>query len=460
MKKFIGITSIVLLSGGLLYFSGVGFYAEKFSANTNYGTVDISNLTFEEAQAKIIEDTNDKEIKFTEDGKTIATMQLGDLEPDYQRSMQLETTYASQDPIAWINGFFEENQYETSYEDTITIPTEQLEKVLSSHGIDNDERQEAINAEIIYDEDTGYAVQEGERGTIVDYELLADEIASNLDQDVYEIELSEAYILPEVMSDSEGITDYMDAIESVRSADFTYELASQEIAIPALEIEKWIYFNEANEIVLDRESVTNYLHALNEEHATMSKDRQFESTLQGQVTVPPGILGWSIDVETETDELIKDILSGKAIKREPALISSGGLAGEADDIGDTYVEIDLTYQTMYLYVDGELIVETPIVSGQVGAETVPGANAVNEMLANTNLVGYNQFYKVDYSVPVSYWIRFDNQAQGIHDASWQGSFGGDTYLYSGSLGCINTPYGAVETIYNNVDYGTPVIVFY
>src|SRR5699024_2405096 len=104
------------------------------------------------------------------------------------------------------------------------------------------------------------------------------------------------------------------------------------------------------------------------------------------------------------------------------------------------VEIDLTYQMMYLYVDGELIVSTEVVSGQSGAETVPGANAVNEMLTNTKLRGYNQFSKVEYATPVDYWIRFDDQAQGIHDASWQGSFGGDVWTYAGSLGCINTPY--------------------
>src|SRR5699024_12863223 len=77
-----------------------------------------------------------------------------------------------------------------------------------------------------------------------------------------------------------------------------------------------------------------------------------------------------------------------------------------------------------------------------------------------DLVGYNPFSKVDYSVPVNYWIRFDDKAQGIHDASWQGSFGGNVYQSNWSLGCINTPIAAVEVIYNNVDYGTPVIVFY
>ena len=39
-----------------------------------------------------------------------------------------------------------------------------------------------------------------------------------------------------------------------------------------------------------------------------------------------------------------------------------------DDIGDTYIEVDMTEQVMYYYEDGEIIIETPIVSGNVSAE--------------------------------------------------------------------------------------------
>lgn len=34
-----------------------------------------------------------------------------------------------------------------------------------------------------------------------------------------------------------------------------------------------------------------------------------------------------------------------------------------DDIGDTYVEIDYTNQRMWFYKDGELLVDTPVVTG-------------------------------------------------------------------------------------------------
>lgn len=115
---------------------------------------------------------------------------------------------------------------------------------------------------------------------------------------------------------------------------------------------------------------------------------------------------------------------------------------------------------MWLVENDQITIETPIVTGRPGAETIPGAGAVIEMLSGTNLVGYNQFYRQDYSVPVNYWVRFDYQSQGLHDASWQSAYGGDVWVYNGSLGCVNTPLDAIDYIYHHVDYGTPVLVFY
>ena len=49
---------------------------------------------------------------------------------------------------------------------------------------------------------------------------------------------------------------------------------------------------------------------------------------------------------------------------------------------------------------------------------------------------------------------------GIHDATWRSQFGGDYYLTDGSHGCINTPYSIVEIIFNNIEVGTPVVMYY
>ena len=52
----------------------------------------------------------------------------------------------------------------------------------------------------------------------------------------------------------------------------------------------------------------------------------------------------------------------------------------------------------------------------------------------------------------------DEPGNGMHDASWRGSFGGSIYKYNGSHGCVNMPTGSARKLYNKVSVGTKVII--
>lgn len=63
-------------------------------------------------------------------------------------------------------------------------------------------------------------------------------------------------------------------------------------------------------------------------------------------------------------------------------------------------------------------------------------------------------------VHADYWMPFDWQGCGIHDASWFTTFGGELYKTSGgSHGCINTPLSIVKPMYERIKVNTPVIVY-
>ena len=49
---------------------------------------------------------------------------------------------------------------------------------------------------------------------------------------------------------------------------------------------------------------------------------------------------------------------------------------------------------------------------------------------------------------------------GIHDADWRDEFGGEIYKTNGSHGCINVPSEVMPELYDMVELGTPVIMFY
>ena len=121
--------------------------------------------------------------------------------------------------------------------------------------------------------------------------------------------------------------------------------------------------------------------------------------------------------------------------------------------GSTYIEICIAQQHMWVYKGGKQIASTNVVTGtRYYSDTPKGYHYVQDKARNTTLVG------ADYASFVNYWMPFYGGC-GIHDASWRSSFGGSIYMTNGSHGCVNTPYSAVKTIYNNISVGTPVIIY-
>lgn len=465
MRSILMKTKLILLGGTSLlltgsYLAGNNYYEDRFIPNTRLAAFDISHLSPVSAQDKISHELANTTITLTENGQAAAEFAITPDNAQLKLDDALFQAHDKQDSSEWFRHYFDYNEVESLSDDWLSIDPQALESALKEQGFDNEDRSAAQNAYIAYEESQGYYPVPGERGEQIDYTLLASEISHNLRENQVEVDLSQAYIMPELTSESSDITARLEKFNALNDIEINLLIAEEEYTIPSDLIADWVEFNsDSQSVIYNEEAIYEFVTDLHYEHNTFSKTRDFISTNQGTVQVPPGILGWGIDIDQEVANIISDLEAGVDVRREPAVYSTGGIANAKDDIGNSHVEIDLAYQMMYLYIDGNLILSTPIVSGQPGAETIPGANAVNEMLYDTDLVGYNHISGQSYSTPVTFWIRFDDQAQGIHNAPWQSQYGGDVHLTAGSLGCINTPYDAAQVIWDYVDYGFPVIVF-
>ena len=125
-------------------------------------------------------------------------------------------------------------------------------------------------------------------------------------------------------------------------------------------------------------------------------------------------------------------------------------------IGNTYIEISLKQQRMWYYINGNLFVETPVVTGNYPGMTTPtGAYTIFQRSSPATLVGST------WCVNVNYWLAFTRSGCGIHDSTWRPSsdYGGTTYMGNGSHGCVNTPYSKVKQIYSKAKLGTHVVVY-
>lgn len=211
--------------------------------------------------------------------------------------------------------------------------------------------------------------------------------------------------------------------------------------------------DENGELVINEDEVNAYIDSICAKYDTF-ENRTFKTTQGRTVNVIGGNYGNRLDSEAEKEYLLNALINNINEEHEPLYEHEAPIKG-INDLGDTYIEIDLTNQKMYYYQNKILKVDTDIVSGCLSAHhsTIQGTYYIYNHRRNTTLIGPN------YQSFVRYWLGI-YKGYGIHDASWRNKFGGEIYKTNGSHGCVNTPYENIKTMWELVEDGTPCVVFY
>ena len=166
--------------------------------------------------------------------------------------------------------------------------------------------------------------------------------------------------------------------------------------------------------------------------------------------------GWQMNLDLTVLRLKEYVGLGEEIM-DPVW-NSGLVYSSMNDVGTKYVEVDIANQKVYLFEDGELLLESDCVTGtRDWTDTTTGVYQV-EYKASPAVLKDKDPNGNKYEQPVEYWISF-NHSQGLHDAIWRGEFGGEIYKSWGSHGCVNLPLEAAEKIYKEVYNYYPVIVY-
>ena len=119
-----------------------------------------------------------------------------------------------------------------------------------------------------------------------------------------------------------------------------------------------------------------------------------------------------------------------------------------------FIEVNIEEQRILMYIRGEILVNSPIVTGTENTtrETPKGIFSIQYKNYDVILEGPGYAYHVYYWMPIYGGI-------GIHDADgWRSEYGGDIYKSAGSHGCINVPLAIAEKIYENAYKDMTVII--
>lgn len=287
-------------------------------------------------------------------------------------------------------------------------------------------------------------------------------ICEGIVNELTDIDLSACYQSIPYTDEMKDTLAKWQGVEDFQSFRMTYLFGDRREVIDANVVCDWmalddngdIVFDENNAPMLDKSVIEEYVAYLSTTYDTVGMEREFQATSGKTVKVAGGSYGNAIDTKTEYEFLLNAFLNGESGERIPEYRSEVWEKGE-NDIGDTYVEVDMGEQHMYYYKDKELVLDTPVVTGNHsrGWDTPAKVCYVYYKQRNRVLRGNN------YATPVKYWMAVDGNI-GIHDATWRKEFGGDIYMTNGSHGCINTPLEVMSEMYEVVEKGTPVILFY
>ena len=302
----------------------------------------------------------------------------------------------------------------------------------------------------------GFEVVEEVMGTTLDKDKTKELLFACLDKGKNQVSLDEedCYINPQIYHDNKELMRDAASMSELASADISLDFGSVQEVVDASVMRDWIVEISDGVFAIDDACVEQYVEELAAKYDTFGLPLEFQTSLGTTVTLSGGDYGWCLDQGETLLALRTAMDEGYRGTLEPVYLYSA-MSHENNGIGYTYVEICLSQQRMWCYENGNLIVDTPVVTGNPNkgnATPSGGVWAIDAKKQNAILTGEG------YTSPVDYWMPFNGDV-GIHDLKERAYFGGSIYLSNGSHGCVNTPYEQVQTIYNAVSIGTPVIVY-
>jgi len=347
-----------------------------------------------------------------------------------------------------INGVDIDLKYSLEIPKTVTYNEALLkERINKLTCFDSSKVIESKDASLIY-ENNSYVISKEVYGNKVNKDILYQRIIEAIQNGETSLDLQRinCYEDPRFIEKSPSVSYAKDTLNKCLASKITYNYAGLTQILDSSIIKGWIGLDENFQVIIDETKVRNYVDNL---------ASNYNGALGTSISVSGGYYGnnhsWIIDSSEETKALINNIKNGQTVTKQP-IYSQTSAARFFKNVGNTYVEIDMTKQHLWYYKNGYLVVEGDVVTGNVsnGTSTPTGVYKLYYKQKDTVLKGPG------YASPVSFWMPFNNGI-GLHDASWRSEFGGEIYKNDGSHGCVNASYYVAKTVYDNINSGDTII---
>lgn len=436
----------------IIYLAGVFYFSSKSFPNTTVNGVDRS-LVSKDTLFEI--NKGNKKINLT--GRNDKNLELSSSDINFSKEIK-GTPEHNQNAWLWPIEVLQDHKYEiefnTRYDEGKLKDLVQTSSLMSN-------QKDPVDAEVIYSEENkAFEIQPEELGTKLDAALVEKAIVKAFEDDTQTVSLEEMYVKPELTKDSDTIKEELAQAEAIATKHYKFDFDDRVYDLTGKELYE-LYDHADGKSVLNQDRLHEYIRNIARETDTYGTQRKFNTTGKGEITVPAGIYGWQMNVQKTKENVLAMIDEGKDGVVDINYNIEGTVRAK-DDIGDTYIEVDLSRQTAWYYKDGVLDYQTPMVSGTASirnAATPIGVNMVWTKERDRMLRGTSEMTGVPYEVPIKYWMNVGWTGSGFHDTDYRKNYGGDIYLTNGSSSCMNIPPENMAILFSKVSVGTPVVIY-
>lgn len=280
------------------------------------------------------------------------------------------------------------------------------------------------------------------------------------------VELTAVYLQP-LKAKSRQVQHEKQKLEELSKRSVEYRVQNNKYKFSTKSnLQRVTYTNGKYKI--DSTNLTDEIAKINQQDATLQKGISFKTHDGNTVQIADGgSYGWALKSERAVEHIEQDLLTGKkSLDAKQDIYGVGyltygtGYGLSNNGIGNSYAEVSISQQHLWIYKNGQEVVSTNVVTGKhnTGEDTPKGLWYIMYKQSPSVLKG-SEVGNANYSVNVKYWAQFTNSGCGFHDASWRTNWSSDAYLNNGSGGCVNTPSSVMADVYNNLSQKEAVVIY-
>lgn len=476
-KKWIVISTLilsVLLASGYLF--GVFFYSTNVLKTVVYNDQKTGIVKYSDIDSYMKEVVEGQTVVIkTADPNENITVPMKSIEPKYSIDEATNDLKSQTNVWRWPVQLFTRSVLGLHV--NMTIDGDLLKQRLTDVGLfDNSKRLAANDAQISVG-DNGVEITPAKVGTQLNEEATFQKIQEALNRGELTIDVSDCTIPP--LTSEKDLEQLKQEADSYIQAPIALTLGKDKLVLTPKQKSGLLSIDDkAKKVTISSDGVTKLMTELNNQFVkaqggeSATTKVEFGNGAAKIVANAANILSMNVQKEAAT---VKQALESKqGIDYAPAVQpNASGMytyvnaAGNITKNGSHFIEVSIPAQKLWMYQGDKVVLAADIVTGSENATkntpTIRGLFQILYKQQGTTLRGSTVGYTgdQDYNVKVNYWIPFESNGYGLHDAEgWKpyARYGGTYYKSEGSHGCVNMRNADVKVVYDTAPTGTPLWV--